>query len=139
MVYSGVPNSYQPVHYAQPNYQQPYPAVQSNFPTRSNTNVVWIQGGLPSAKAYPIEPNSNLIMIDMAEMMAYSKFADGNGIQTPIEQYSITKVVGDDAYQQPTHELNTADLATKDDIMSLSNEIRSIYQTISMRGDENAK
>lgn len=139
MVYNnGYPATYQQM-YPQQAYPQPYQPMQSNLPAKSNTNVVWIQGGLQSAKAYPIEPNSNLIMIDMAEMMAYSKFADGNGMQTPIEQYSISKVVGDDGYySQTSHSMNTDNLATKDDVMAIRDELASnLQQTYSQLANIN--
>lgn len=131
MVYNnGYPATYQPMAVAQqPMYQQTYQPMQSNLPAKSNTNVVWIQGGLQSAKAYPIEPNSNLIMIDMAEMMAYSKFADGNGMQTPIDMYSITKVIDDGSYSSQANPMITTDnLATKDDVQMIRDELTSNLQ-----------
>lgn len=129
MVYNnGYPATYQPM-IPQPNYQQYQQPMQSHLPARSNTNVVWIQGGLQTAKAYPIEPNTNLIMIDMAEMMAYSKFADGNGMQTPIDMYSITKVVDDGTYStQANAMLSTENLATKDDVQMIRDELNSNLQ-----------
>jgi hypothetical protein len=140
MVYNnGYPASYQPmVTVPQPSYNG-YQQMQSNVPARSNTNVVWIQGGLQTAKAYPIEPNTNLIMIDMAEMMAYSKFADGNGMQTPIEQYSIQKVVADDSYySQAIQPMATDNLATKDDLQTLFDEIASMKQMIQQEQHSNS-
>jgi len=133
MVYNnGYPASYQPMAVApQPmNYVRQMP-MQSNIPATNNTHVVWIQGGLQTAKAYPIEPNTNLIMIDMAEMMAYSKFADANGMQTPIDMYSITKVVDDGSSYMPSQTsqvMATENLATKDDVQMIRDELTSSLQ-----------
>lgn len=133
MVYNnGYPASYQPmavVPQPQPSYQS-FQQMQSRVPATNNTHVVWIQGGLQTAKAYPIEPNTNLIMVDMAEMMAYSKFADANGMQTPIDMYSITKVVDDGSYMPQASQMmaSTDNLATKDDVQMIRDEIASNLQ-----------
>ena len=135
MVYNNpFPATYQPMATVpQPQYSyQGLPQMQSRVPATNNTHVVWIQGGLQTAKAYPIEPNTNLIMIDMAEMMAYSKYADANGMQTPIDMYSITKVIDDVSYMpQPTQTIDTDNLATKDDVQMIRENLQQTYDQLS--------
>jgi hypothetical protein len=148
------PMAYQPTAaYPQNQYMQPYqsnqPMVQpqtSQAQPKINNIFAWVQGEA-AAKAYPIEPNTRLMAMDTEENVFYIKSCDSSGYPSPLEIYDFYKrnpqsdvVVSNSSYQSGMSAMNTDNLATKDDIQSLREEIHSIRQTVpTVGGDENGK
>ena len=140
MVYNqGYPASYQPV-VQQPVYQpqvvqaQPQPQVsnlQSFQQSPKKINVVWAQGE-DAARAYPIEPNSMLIIFDTNMRSYYTKSSDITGYPSPMEIYDYHKREQSDVvYDQPMHSYDMPEnVVTKDDIQMITDEMASIKQML---------
>ena len=142
MVYNqGYPASYQPM-VQQPQYQpqiaqpqvQPVPQVsnlQSFQQSPKKINVVWAQGE-DAARAYPIEPNSMLIIFDTNMRSYYTKSSDITGYPSPMEIYDYHKREQSDVvYDQPMQSFDMPDnMATKDDIQAITDEVVSLKQMI---------
>ena len=71
----------------QPTYTPSYPSM--NTVQRTQGNLIWING-LDGAKAYPMMPNTNVILLDSTAPYAYLKFTDAANFPT-IERFKIIK------------------------------------------------
>ena len=63
-------------------YQQMYqPQYQFSQPQRQNdSNILWIQGGLQTAKSYLTAPNTTVALWDAEEQRIYIKTTDASGM-----------------------------------------------------------
>lgn len=84
------PATYQPVYPQQMQYQQPVQQVQT--PQVQNNGINWIQG-IESAKAYPIAPNSSVILMDSESAQFFIKSADQSGMPT-LRVFKFEEVTG---------------------------------------------
>lgn len=158
MVYNqGVPASYQPMppqntYQVQP-YQgatqpqmtqvQPMPQMsnlQSFQQSPKKINVVWAQGE-DAARAYPIEPNSMLIIFDTNMKSYYTKSSDITGYPSPMEIYDYHKREQSDVvYDQPTPSYDMSEnMATKEDMQMVYDEITSVKQMLENRNNRQNK
>lgn len=146
MVYNnGFPATYQQ-QYPQNQYQmQPQmQSVQQPQPTQQATNlqsfqqspkkinVVWAQGE-DAARAYPIEPNSMLIIFDTNMRSYYTKSSDITGYPSPMEIYDYHKreQANDVVYDQPMNSYDMPEnMATKEDIQMVYDEVASMKQML---------
>ena len=65
-----------------PMYQNPmYPNPQNNFMPKviTNNGINWVQG-IEGAKAYQIQPNSNIVLLDSEQNKMYIKTSDNIGM-----------------------------------------------------------
>ncbi len=53
--------------------------VAQNTPAQSSNNVIWVQGE-SGAKAYPVAPNSTVVLWDSENQVIYIKSADNSGM-----------------------------------------------------------
>ncbi len=98
-------NNYFPVTYPQ---AQPmtYPQYQSQ-----NNGINWVQG-IEGAKAYPVAPNANVMLMDSSANTFYIKSADATGRPTiSLYDYEERKVGN-----SSTADANTANFVTKDEL-----------------------
>ena len=77
------PNMYMPY---QPNYM-PSPAA-FNMPAQQPVNGIIAVAGLEGAKAYPLPPNSRIMLFDNDEDIMYSVTTDSGGFKT-INQFTF--------------------------------------------------
>lgn len=102
------PATYQPVY----QYQQPIQQVQT--PQVQNGGINWIQG-VESAKAYPISPNSSVILMDSESPQFFIKSADQSGMPT-LRVFRFEEITGQ---QQPKVEaipqIDTSMYITRDE------------------------
>ena len=98
----------------QPPYQQPQ---QSN-------GIIWVQGEA-AAKSYLVAPNSTVQLWDSEAQTIYLKSADASGMPSiKVLDYTIR---GDEA---------KTEYATKDDIKTLADKIRSLRDEIRKKDDD---
>lgn len=104
----GYPATYQP-YYQQPYYQQ----NQSN-------GIIWIQGGLQSAKSYLTAPNTTVSLWDSEEQTIYLKTTDASGLPS-IKILDYTVRTPEDAHKAPLSPVSDKipAYATKDDLKAL--------------------
>ena len=65
-----------------PQYQQPLIGTQMSLPqqhTQNNNTIIWVQG-IEGAKAYPVAPNTSLLLMDSDDSCMYIKSADQSGM-----------------------------------------------------------
>lgn len=95
------PATYQPVYPQQVQYQQPVQQVQQpQAPQVQSGGINWIQG-IESAKAYPIAPNSSVILMDSESPQFFIKSADQSGMPT-LRVFKFEEITGQQ--QQPKAE-----------------------------------
>lgn len=119
--------AYFPATY-QPYYQQP----QQN-------NLIWIQGGLQSAKSYLTAPNTTIPLWDAEEQTIYLKTTDASGMPSiKILDYSVR--TPENAQKAPLTPVvdKVPTYATKDDLKALSERLEAIQSEIETmrRSDE---
>lgn len=100
-----------------PSYQQPMaqPIVQNN------TGILWVQGEA-GAKAYPVQPGHNIILMDSESDCFYIKSTDISGIPSPLRTFRYSEVTPNQQVKQP--EINTAQFVTRDEFEELKRMIQ---------------
>lgn len=105
-------NSYQP--YTPPQYYMQQPMISQQPQT---TGLVWIQGGLNTAKSYHVGPNETVPLWDSEEQVIYLKSADASGMPSiKILDYTIRE-------SQNNQVQNDTQMATKNDLAEIRTEI----------------
>lgn len=86
--YNYFPTNYQPMQYmAQPQYTPP--VIQQN----NNAGIIWVQGEA-GAKAYPVAPGNNVLLMDSEDSFFYIKSTDTSGVPQPIRKFKYTEETG---------------------------------------------
>lgn len=86
------PNAYQNQYSQYPSQQNQYSYQQQQQQTNNNnTNIVWIQGGLAGAKAYPVPPGCAYSLWDSERNTVYVKIVDSSGIPQPIRIFDYNE------------------------------------------------
>ena len=101
MAYNYFPMNYQPMYYqqqqpAQPNVQQ---QPQMSYATPQQSGIVWVQGEA-GAKAYPVAPGSNMLLMDSEGECFYIKSTDMSGMPQPLRVFEYKEVVATQPSQQ---------------------------------------
>ena len=87
--------------YYQP-MQNPQPQVQTAAPTGNQNAILWVQG-LEAAKAYPVAPGSNVLLMDSDDSRFFIKSADQSGMPS-LRVFQYSKVTGQEHRQkEPEH------------------------------------
>jgi len=68
-----------------------YQQQQNQQNNNNNTNIVWIQGGLAGAKAYPVPPGCAYSLWDSERNTVYVKIVDAAGIPQPIRIFDYNE------------------------------------------------
>lgn len=114
--------NYNPYQFNNPAYYQP----QYYQNQQSDNGLIWIQGGLNTAKNYHIAPNTSVPLWDQDEQVIYLKSADASGMATiKILDYTVRDT-------QPQIQ-NDSKYATKDDLAEIKNEIAKIAESLNSR------
>jgi hypothetical protein len=88
-----------------PNYYYPYQPAQFNpYPAQANVeqpqmrvvnqqqdnSIKWVQGEA-GAKAYPVAPNTSVLLMDSENSVMYIKTADNSGMPLPLRIFDYTE------------------------------------------------
>lgn len=104
-------NNYFPV-----TYPQVQPMTYSQYQQTQTSGINWVQG-IEGAKAYPVAPNANVMLMDSSANTFYIKSADATGRPTiSLYDYEERKMVNDTTTQN-----KTADFVTKEELYAILN------------------
>lgn len=104
-------NNYFPV-----TYPQVQPMTYSQYQQTQTSGINWVQG-VEGAKAYPVAPNANVMLMDSSANTFYIKSADATGRPTiSLYDYEERKMVNDTTTQN-----KTADFVTKEELYAILN------------------
>lgn len=102
-------NNYFPV-----TYPQVQPMTYSQYQQTQTSGINWVQG-IEGAKAYPVAPNANVMLMDSSANTFYIKSADATGRPTiSLYDYEERKVGNDTTTQN-----KTADFVTKEELYAI--------------------
>lgn len=102
-------NNYFPV-----TYPQTQPMSYPQYQQTQSTGINWVQG-IEGAKAYPVAPNANVMLMDSSANTFYIKSADATGRPTiSLYDYEERKVGN-----SSTADANTANFVTKDELKEI--------------------
>ena len=102
-------NNYFPV-----TYPQIQPMTYSQYQQTQTSGINWVQG-IEGAKAYPVAPNANVMLMDSSANTFYIKSADATGRPTiSLYDYEERKVGNDTTTQN-----KTADFVTKEELYAI--------------------
>ena len=79
MAFYNNPFYYQPPQVAQYGQQQTYAPQPQQQAAINDSPMIWVQGEA-GAKAYPVAPNTTVVLWDSERTVIYIKRADGSGI-----------------------------------------------------------
>lgn len=101
MAYNYFPMSYQPMYYQQQQQVQPnaQPQPQMSYAPPQQSGIVWVQGEA-GAKAYPVAPGSNMLLMDSEGECFYIKSTDMSGMPQPLRVFEYKEVVATQPAQQ---------------------------------------
>lgn len=95
------PASYQPVYQQNPYpYGQPMPQQSNNYypqnsyaqPAQNTNGITWVQGEA-AAKAYPVAPGQNALLMDSEGECFYIKSTDATGMPLPLRTFEYHEVI----------------------------------------------
>ena len=102
-------NNYFPV-----TYPQVQPMTYSQYQQTQTNGINWVQG-IEGAKAYPVAPNANVMLMDSSANTFYIKSADATGRPTiSLYDYEERKAGNDTTTQN-----KTADFVTKEELYTI--------------------
>lgn len=102
-------NNYFPV-----TYPQVQPMTYSQYQQIQTSGINWVQG-IEGAKAYPVAPNANVMLMDSSANTFYIKSADATGRPTiSLYDYEERKVG-----ESTTTQNKTADFVTKEELYAI--------------------
>lgn len=116
-------NSYFPQFYGMQNgnfngnYNGNYNAQQNS----NGNNTIWVQGEA-SAKAYPVAPNTSVLLMDSESPVMYIKTTDNSGMPLPLRIFD---------YKERTEKTTVtaepiADMVTRAEFDELKEEVRKL-------------
>lgn len=133
------PTTYQPLYpqqTMQTMYQQAQPAQtvmpsyqQAQMP--QSTSITWVQGEA-GAKAHPLAPGSNALLMDSESEVFYIKSVDGSGMPMPLRTFEYKEIfpaadtVGT-RHSHDTEQMDMSEYAKQKDI----DEIKKIVKDMS--------
>ena len=124
----------------QPQSQaQPQQVQQPLF--QSNNGINWVQGEA-GAKAYPVGANNSVLLMDSEGQYFYIKSADQVGMPM-MKKFAYSEIVEEpmriESHDAPvtSPQINTDNLATKDDIKNLEQKITELGNIQNMREHNN--
>lgn len=104
-------NNYFPV-----TYPQVQPMTYSQYQQTQANGINWVQG-IEGAKAYPVAPNANVMLMDSNANTFYIKSADATGRPSiSLYDYKERKMVNDTTTQN-----KMADFVTKEELYAILN------------------
>lgn len=102
-----------------PMYQNAmYPNTQNNFMPKMNVinGINWVQG-IEGAKAYQIQPNSNIVLLDSERNRMYIKTSDNIGMCN-LRIFDFTEIT-ETSTEQKLAQQDLSNYVTKDELQSI--------------------
>lgn len=126
MAYNPFPANYQPYN---PNAYNLYTANMGSGQPNQSTGLKWVQGEA-AAKSYPIAPGNTVDLWDSEAQVIYLKSADASGMPSmKILDYTIRET-----NTGKVNTIQTADYATKEDVISIQKQIDDIRASLKKGG-----
>lgn len=107
-------NSYFPTGYQPMNYQQQ--------PQSSSSGIVWVQGEA-GAKAYPVAPNTSLLLMDSESSSFYIKTTDASGMPLPLRTFEYVEKSGQQT-EKPMVSQQLNDFITREEFEKRLSELK---------------
>ena len=102
----------QPMQQSAPQVTQP----QQN----NNSSINWVQGEA-SAKAYPVAPNTSILLMDSEESVFYIKATDASGMPLPLRIFDYTERTPQNAHRAVA--TPQVDSVTREEFEKLKDEV----------------
>lgn len=111
------------------NQMYPYNNPLTHGATASTNNIVWVQG-IEGAKAWQLNPNSMIILLDSeVEGKMYIKVSDNIGMCS-LRIFNYTEEVSENTSSSDTEQLDLSCFVTRDELQDLVKEVIN-EQTVS--------
>lgn len=128
------PSPYTPAQYQMQNpySQNQYSNVQGQSPLMNpSSGIIWVQGEV-GARAYPVGAGNSVLLMDSDDKYFYIKSADMSGMPK-LHKYYYSEVI-DEVPRIESHDTqqnyDTADLASRDEVKNLQEEIHELKEQI---------
>ena len=95
------------------NVQTPITHQAAPQQTPQSDMVVWVQGEA-GARAYPVAPNSRMILMDSDDPVVYMKSADENGKPLPLRVFDLVERTESDSEKTAAATVDMSNYVTKD-------------------------
>lgn len=139
-------NNYYPATYQQlypqtiqqPMYQQQaQPSAQiQTMPQNSNT-ITWVQGEA-GAKAYPLAPASNVLLMDSEKDQFFIKSTDPSGMPMPLRTFEYKEIVPVEVKQShDAPQIDMSEYAKKEDVAEIKRMLEDLSRQNKQRGERN--
>lgn len=120
--------------YSMPNYNpysfNPNPYQQQNYVQRQQSQgmntLVWVNGR-EGANAYPVPPNSAVILLNSQKDSIFIKTTDGGGYAT-VKEYPLGTEVSQNAPTTPA--IDTTTFVQQEDFNALQNEFVGLKKSV---------
>lgn len=142
MAYNYFPMNYQPMYYQQ---NQPQQQVQPNAQPQQQmsyaqpvqqSGIVWVQGEA-GAKAYPVAPGSNMLLMDSESECFYIKSTDMSGMPQPLRVFEYKEVVATQPAQQSHAALpDMSQYVRKDEFDTLKKKFDELKKEMEEDGEQ---
>ena len=135
------PVTYQPVYSQQHQYPQAYSQMAAQAPVapQNSNSIQWVQGEA-GAKAYPLAPNSNALLMDAESEIFYIKSVDASGMPQPLRIFEYKEVfpVSETVDVSHSHD-DKPEYATKEELNDIKKMLEEIKtnQSKHNKGDRN--
>lgn len=108
-------NNYFPTGYQPMNYQP-------QQPQSSSSGIVWVQGEA-GAKAYPVAPNTSLLLMDSESSSFYIKTTDASGMPLPLRTFEYVEKSGQQT-EKPMVSQQSNDFITREEFEKRLSELK---------------
>lgn len=116
----------------QQSYTPQYSGVQGQSPLMNpSSGIIWVQGEV-GARAYPVGAGNSVLLMDSDDKYFYIKSADMSGMPK-LHKYFYSEVV-DEVPRLESHDTeksyDTAELASREEVKNLQDEVHSLKEQI---------
>ena len=116
----------------QQSYTPQYSGVQGQSPLMNpSSGIIWVQGEV-GARAYPVGAGNSVLLMDSDDKYFYIKSADMSGMPK-LHKYFYSEVI-DEVPRLESHDTeksyDTAELASREEVKNLQDEVHSLKEQI---------
>lgn len=104
------------------SYQNQYINQIPNQPIQTN-GIIWVQGEA-SAKAYPVAPGNNVLLMDSETERFFIKSTDSSGMPQPLRIFSYEEITNDT--KEKSNSDNLSDFVTKEEFYELKKLVNKL-------------
>ena len=141
----GFPATYQPQMY--PSYSYPqvgfnngYQQSFNNQPQAQSIMVcTWVQGEA-AAKAFPLNPGQNAVLMDSEGECFYIKSVDGSGMPSPLRTFEYHEIINpQQSTMSPISNNQQADFVSRSEYEELKKELEELKNSKPVFSNEQSK